>query len=1505
MFWRFGGYANGSAIDSILEKSDFTLEELLDQTDLIQELKQHNARLIEYLRDDAVLQKLIKYVVAPRLEPVATTTTTVAAAGDDSSSADPSNQDLSDSESDAGPFSSSSSAASSLTESPSEKRPELIFSRPRALSLAESETNAEEDDPDKKRKHYAYVASEVLASDTWSIYEALMQNANLFPEFWQFLKRPSPLDPLQAGYFTKVNEALFDKKTEEMVEVLKRMPDAVSDLLSHVECPMIMDLLLKIIALDRKEGGQGLVEWLYSQNIVPILVACLAPERNWVVQTAAGDFLKAIITISANASQTDQQCIGPNELTRQLVSRQCVEQLIQYMLGGGNPLTVGVGIVIEVIRKNNSDYDPDVGSEVGTQPTSRDPIYLGTLLRLFAEHVPDFMNLIMNGPSRKSAVNTTFGDKLEPLGFDRFKTCELMAELLHCSNMGLLNEPGAEEVIAARDAERHRLRAEGRLYPQYMGDDMSMNADDLTMRSLHHEENRRLEVTNADDDFEEVESSNDDFVRAEDEIPPAMTGSFMDKDDDDFVDEPLSSHSSPRINIIQHREHSSVQQDQDVDAADGDADADVSATDLPGPADESLDLSQTDSSDLSRADSSVGEVSMLENVKSPSEASESEGAFESANDLAAFEPVNTSVISTDNNTDTSKADSDGIDVEEKEIVNKLEDVAIQHSDSIERMEPEDSTASSSAAAHETTIADHSSTADENSSNANTSFTSDVTVTEAHGEKEKVRASEPVITMDSASSIHNDSIVHSENAAADSDMQQTVGGGDFEADKSAESETSRIADAEFKIDADAEPEPEVVPEPSIVSEADDDREISRESLEPTTPEASMLEIKNSSQVSEPDNSSVFSTGLNEDSRMEDADKSGIPATGDDFPMTGGVADAMAGGDYQNVPPVVGDLLKMQFVEYGVVPTILSFFFSYPWNNFLHNVVYDIVQQVFNGPIDRGYNPALAISLFESADITAAIIKGQVTSDESQAKTNMRMGYMGHLTLIAEEVVKFTERHAPELLSDAVLDKVMSQEWINYVDGPLAETRERDNAILGGVRPEDAINARNNMGMNDLGGSLQGPSSLVLSNTGSNALASAGLNGGLGGSSGGLASGSNNMDSFAISKGLTVNYGSSSDEDDDDDHDEDITSEFRAYIDPLNCNNNNVSSFNPPSIPPPNPPAPPLNIAPSRARLQLQARLAMHQKNNAGAVLSVFNGDSEEGSSSGQCNSSGDMYSTPPARNPFDDDADDIDDDEDDEDDDEDDDTHMTGSAWPNNNINNSGRAMWWGGGLNRSGGGTGQDNSDSDEDMEEDDDDEEFGDFAIPEEDGASSAPLAMPSLATGASTSLFGSADGINNNSNMTGIMKPIAVHPPTVGTTSAIGTGQKTGLSSLWPFGQTVTRSSNNNGSSSTHIEGIEMPSSLGEEGAAGLRLSSDAEAGTEDHHEGTDKDVKMSGENEGEARVDKDQQDKACGIDNKDAEAAGESSGESDNRVMATTEARWRTMLDGPDDDDDEVVV
>ncbi|KAF2137672.1 uncharacterized protein K452DRAFT_100683 [Aplosporella prunicola CBS 121167] len=889
MFWRFGGYANISTLDSILDKPDVTLEELLDESDLIQELKQQNSKLIEYLRDDKILERLLQYVIASKDAP--------SSEGDNAGDAEDK-----DKEGNLGGF---------------------FKRRSRSRSIKSDSGETEENKEEKQRLKYAYVACEILSSEVWSISEALLENQPALRKFWEYIKQPAPLDPVQAGYFTKVNESLLDRKTEEMLEFFKSIENVVPEMLQHVDCPMVMDLLLKIISLEKAEGGQGIVDWLQQHGLIPTLLSFLSPEYNASTQTSAGDFLKAIITISANATTQDQSVIGPNELTRELVSEKCIKSLVTEMLRGGNPLTVGVGIIIEVIRKNNSDYDLE--NQTGPEPRSSDPIYLGTLLRQFANHVPDFMALINNPnhtvtnsdgttTTRKRELKAAFGVSIEPLGFDRFKTCELMAELLHCSNMALLNERGAESAVKARDAERERLKAEGKLTSAKESEDPSVIDNDfgtsVDSHGFHHarapssespEEVKRLEVQNtvAEEEFEEVAASE------------------------------------------------AKQEDKEVDIG------------------EPLERSPK----LPPRTANGGEVEKTEDVDEP-KAPEQKPAGESA----------------DSPTSAGLTDKVGCLELEKD---------------------------------------------------------DATMTDSPGEKgaEPEQNQQPISLL-------------SQQLAQGSESSEPAGG--------------------------ISPRPEDKPAPLFSKKSEGEQ-----------------------------------TEKSEGDFDEEGSRSVLLDQGGDFSHS-------QGPQYEvdiDGSPVVGDLLKTMFVEHRVVPTILDFFFRFPWNNFLHNVVYDVVQQVFNGQMERGYNRALAIDLFETGRITERIMEGQRASDTSHAETNMRLGYMGHLTLIAEEVVKFTERHPPELLSLSVLEKVIDQTWTEYVEQTLAETRERDNAILGGVRPDMAV----------------GPRQAVLNAVNAGGFSSGGLaSAGIGGGNVGLDSMelSNNSGYGGISSGsLLSGFNNSSDEEDE--------------------------------------------------------------------------------------------------------------------------------------------------------------------------------------------------------------------------------------------------------------------------------------------------------------------------------------------------------------------------------------
>ncbi|KAG7947211.1 hypothetical protein I3843_14G082200 [Carya illinoinensis] len=63
MFWKITSLSTSSPVESLLDKENFTLEELLDEEEIIQECKALNSRLINFLQDRAQVEQLLHYIV--------------------------------------------------------------------------------------------------------------------------------------------------------------------------------------------------------------------------------------------------------------------------------------------------------------------------------------------------------------------------------------------------------------------------------------------------------------------------------------------------------------------------------------------------------------------------------------------------------------------------------------------------------------------------------------------------------------------------------------------------------------------------------------------------------------------------------------------------------------------------------------------------------------------------------------------------------------------------------------------------------------------------------------------------------------------------------------------------------------------------------------------------------------------------------------------------------------------------------------------------------------------------------------------------------------------------------------------------------------------------------------------------------------------------------------------------------------------------------------------------
>lgn len=695
-FWKFSnGFGSASNINTILENYNInkddrdhdisqmdetlpfesteafkTLNKLFDENELIQELLSNNSVLLEFLREDHILSYLFDLVV---LE---------GNIGDDKPDVlmDLEKLDLQEKSDD--------------EDNKSEH--------------SEHSDNDEEETEEEKYSRYATLATEILSADVWSLTDTVMESTSNLNKLWSILDTRDSLSINLSTYFMKIMEHLLDMKCDEMITYLiENQPKLVEKFINHLSNPPLMDFLLKLISTDKPDNSTGIIDFLQNQDLIPLLVNALDPDDEFAVgdvalirQSSAADLLKALITISAN-STTDNSTIGPNELTRQLVSYDSMKKLCNIMLKGGYALANGVGIIIEIIRKNNSDYDilPVLYITLESHPpTGRDPIYLGYLLQVFGEEISKFNDLLLtteNSQVVPDSLLTPFGE-IEPLGFERFKICELIAELLHCSNMALLNDNKGYDVVKERNEMREKMR-------QY--DPVSFKYNELIVLPT--------EESNVNEASPNNRHNEDD-------------------DDDDIL----------------------------------------------------------------------------------------------AND----------------------------------------------------------------------------------------------------------------TIDSFNSKHEDSILH--NQSYDQDIEEPH-------------ENANLTEEQLRSN-----------------------------------------------------------------------------------------------------PVIGDQWKIALHDTQIITNIISMFFRFPWNNFLHNVVFDIVQQILNGSMDIGFNKFLAIDLFDSVDITNKIIYGQNYCTEFENNNNgLRLGYMGHLTLIAEEVVKFIQSYPISTLSVLIDQKVSEAPWEDYVNNVLYDTREKYNAILGGADEDE--------------------------------------------------------------------------------------------------------------------------------------------------------------------------------------------------------------------------------------------------------------------------------------------------------------------------------------------------------------------------------------------------------------------------------------------------------------------
>ncbi|PWN41309.1 SAPS-domain-containing protein [Ceraceosorus guamensis] len=1153
MFWRFG-FSSASTLDSLLDRPNVTLEEVLDEEELLQECKSQNQKLVQFLCQPRILSRLLEHV-----------TGTAQVAGGSGKEWEEkvrfkypyvASEVLSceiwsiveavlDSDNLLEPFWNavlSSRALPNQPATPQHMHPlfkGVPWGPPPKSGGSENQqgSNATDDasGDGSSATDNAQGSTGVLGlqvSDT-----ALSQGSPTSGPSITTARENGPGRSVLAGYWAKVNGVFLDRKPKEMLDFIRSQPRITDRFVAHLETPAVVDLLYRIIQCEEAVPGAGVIDWLSSRELIPKLVDLLSPTHSTDLHNTVSELLKAIIALSApspaglNQSQTDahgfgasagiggdtdsafgqqQQQLGGvnNRLVRELASEPIVRKMVGYMLDDGllpDQLHRRLSMAAdEQALADLSAQDLDATSSGFTSATG------------------------VKKRATEGARSSTLGALPEdpPSGGGTNSSDE--------SAVGEEEDDDVEEVLRRRTpltpAEAPAIVPTGALSP-----------------SGHDERHDSVATVRPSSFYSFPPVSAPTVPRTSETASSSLVTcigiliELIRKNNSDYFEQHL--FHTLRTHLLQRQQELAEQRARKRSEA-------RSAAKEAG---QRRALNESSESEVTGA-AGPGDAGEESNV------SESQNADASADATAGLE---------DDNEEEEEEEDNEMEGMEEAMAELSEKLGIVHLGPMLRVLSErlpdfqELLKRGGSSVRECAGVGSSGTREE-----------DGTLPTTHGTIQALTFERYRITELYAELLHCSNMAllnrkpgegpqYSEDGVLQGGIDglqvlaRTLHGGDVAEEGNAPETTpaAPAGDVTSGVKETALTPEHTVPEAGEATASE------------ATPSASVVDVEEPNLEQEklqaPSGSSAKPSGSRSHSReastrhtvtgasgSEDTDDEALlnevssvtggeeeedpfadtTQTGDDDDEDAkSIASALSGMSLADLtspapsgPPspidvsdldskpakeyVVGDLLKLRFIQSDVIPTILSLFFDFHWNNFLHNVVYDILQQFFNGRMDVGLNRRLVLTVFQSGKLKERIVTGHRANEQSMSgPRKIRLGYMGHMLLIAEETVKLLERYPGEIARVIKANNVEdSSDWESFVNETLKECRENQAAPLAGGRPQ-ALNRAFQFG-------------------------------GAGPGEGNVAVHAN--DTFASYLSAQMGAGSGAGEDDDDDSDEDV-------------------------------------------------------------------------------------------------------------------------------------------------------------------------------------------------------------------------------------------------------------------------------------------------------------------------------------------------------------------------------
>lgn len=991
MFWRFG-FSSTSSLDTLLDRPNVSLEEILDEDELLQECKTQNSKLINYLQQPRVLKRLFEHVVGTAEvggpggreweEKVRFKYPYIASEVLSSDIWSIVDTALSNSDDLLVPFWDSILSRGATSNPPTitqhqhplfsdSQKSQTTFDGPK-LNATNVPTVPGEEASDAENSNVGVLGLEVKSKDDGTTLTTARDNG--------------PGKSVLAGYWAKVNGVFLDKKPREMIAFIKELPQIVELFVAHMETPAVVDLLYRIIQCEEAVQDVGIIDWLSSEDLMPRLIDLLSPSHSTDLHNTVSELLKAIIALSAPSPASLTQGTGAeafgfggadamggqangqvggvnNRLVRELASEVIVRKMVGFMLDASLPSRLSRRLSEAAEEQQNEEGLIFSAKKKRDKPsvTAAESQTLSSL-----SEVP----LDKSGNSSDSALDDDddldfdAGSSRKPLNPRDTPASGLSAYA------GIGRSPGVLD--HHRDSTATIRPSTNSLTPPVRAPEINVSAESCTSTL----------VTCIGILIELIRKNNSDYF--EQHLFHTLRTHLLQRQQ-----EIAERKASRTVNASEEKDEE-AQQPKGVDGEEDEDDEMEGMEEAMAELSDKLGIVHLGPM-LRVLCERLGDFQSL--ISRPRVDSTETVSSLGKTAALTFEryritELYAELLHCSNMALLNRAPGEGPQYSEEGVLQG----GIEGLQILARTLQGTDAASESGQDHTTT----EKLATEKSEPTNT---------ETEGDEE-ISASHPSI-----------------KTGRHTRQSSVVGGGVGSEDTDDEALLSEVSLNDTTTDT--------------------DKAASTEGTSPTDDTQSKEDGSSAQKEDEED-------------KVEGQDDEEIRSVLSNLSL----ADLTAPSPSPSKPPspiddmrdyVIGDLLKKKFLECDVIPTILSLFFEFPWNNFLHNVVYDILQQFFNGRMDVGLNRKLTLAVFEQAKLTEKIVDGEKRNQESlKSPRKIRLGYMGHMHLIAEETVKLLERYPQEITH--YIESYISPEWTNFVEHPLKENREKEAAPLAGGRPQ---------------------------------------------------------------------------------------------------------------------------------------------------------------------------------------------------------------------------------------------------------------------------------------------------------------------------------------------------------------------------------------------------------------------------------------------------------------------